>query len=660
MDLSKENIHYISLEGEWFFAWKKALTPANAKKEKYFLALPSEWNKFGFSPQGYATYSLLLKLPQDSKNLALELPNVASAYRIWLNDTEFQGKGQFSINKQGSKAAYQGNIILLPDSLLQRKEIQITLQISNYEHFRGGIYMPLYIGDKEIIEAKKSSVAALEMFGLGALFFMMTFHFILFFFHSQSQQKEALFLALLCLFIILRTLVINVGSQYWYKLFPDSDFSLVLHIEFITAYAFPFLMINFINAIFPDILSSKALKRLNLVASFLIFTAFLPVSSYLYTLPIFYIFLLIAYFTEFYVCVKAIKYKYPQANTIFIAFLIPFLVSFFESLHHSGILFLPYANISFLGVLFFLFLQSFVISYRIAQAFRKSAYLSKNLEIEVQVRTQELEEQKLQFEKVNENILASIRYAQRIQSGILPSQQRMSKHLKDFFLFYKPRDIVGGDFYWLQKRHNDLYIAAADCTGHGVPGALMAVMGDIALDYAFFRQENQDLATMMHSFDMELLKLINKNASKEDELSRDGIVVTLCKINFEDKKLSYVGANSPMYLIRKGELKEFLPQKYIIGGSNEDEKHFEVQEIDLQENDMLYLFSDGYVDQFGGDKKKKYGTKRFKELLLSISNEPTQEQERIISKEFEEWKRNFSQIDDILLIGIRVDFTNSL
>ncbi|GAB4128170.1 MAG: hypothetical protein OHK0045_15460 [Raineya sp.] len=660
LDLRQSSLKNVSLKGDFAFVWQKIASPAEMKQVNSFLYLPNEWNKYGYSPQGYATYSLRVLLPAQPPKLTLVLPNIATAYRLWLNDTPVYQLGKLATKPDSSLAKYQKAVIPIADEFLKKDTLQITLQISNYEHFRGGIYNPIYL--RHLQEAHNNLIYTrdFELFLIGSLFFMMIFHLTLFLFLSKRQYYESLYLGLLCILIILRTLIISVGSQYWLSVFPESSFELMLRLEFFVTYSLPLITILLIDALVPNLLAPKVLRISQFIGIGLIFLVFLPIPSYLYSIYVLYVAMLLTYGMGFYISWQGIVRKQKEAFIIFIAFLAPFLAGFLESLHHLGFFHLAYANISPIGMMIFLFLQSFVIAYRVARTFAKVAYLSKNLEQEVARRTQELEAQKTaleqaneQIEKARENTMASIRYAQRIQNALLPSQRTLSKHLKEYFVFYQPRDVVSGDFYWFYGEEESFHIAVADCTGHGVPGAIMAVMADISLDYAFFRKDYQDLAEMLAIFDRELIKLLNKNVNPEEEPAQDGLVIAFCKVDKKTKVLTYVAANSPAFIIRENVLIELNPDKHIVGGSSKEEKEFTSQTFQLREGDMLYLFSDGYQDQFGGERKKKMGTRRFKEILLEVASLPIEEQKNILEKEFNNWKGNYSQIDDVLVIGTR-------
>lgn len=673
LDLSQENnIELLQVKGEFFFAWQKVLSPQDIlKTPDSFLILPDEWNKRSYLPQGFATYSLLIKLPSKIKDIALELPSVATAYRLWLNDSLYFSMGRFSTDPDSSVASYQKAVIQIPKHFLSEGRLQITLNISNYEHFRGGIYYPIYLGTSRAIRQKNQKIHDFELFVMGVLVFMGVFHSILYFFLSRRQRNhDSLYLALICLLVILRTSLISVGSQYWRELFPESSFELMMRTEFFSMYALPLAILLFLNALLPGILPTKLFRIARWVTLLMAAMAFLPIPTYLYSIPLFYVVMCGLYALEVYACFKAKRQGVKEAYLILTAFLMPLIFTFLEILYYQGIIFFSYANITLLGMLLFLFTESFVISYRIAKAFAKVAYLSKNLEREVIKRTRELEEQKEELlqsnialenakneiQKAQESILASIHYAQRIQNAMLPSDKYISYYVKEYFVFYQPRDVVSGDFYWFYAESDtSFYIAAADCTGHGVPGAIMATMAHISLDYAFFRKEYHNLGELLTVFDKELIKFLHKNAHYDEEPSKDGLVIAICKIDLHAMQMQYASANSPVYVVRNGTLIELPCDKYIIGGGSKECKNFVERTLRLEKDDMIYLFSDGYQDQFGGEKKKKMGNRRFRELLQKASSLQVSEQKQFLEKEFYEWKGDYSQIDDILIIGIRIN-----
>lgn len=254
----------------------------------------------------------------------------------------------------------------------------------------------------------------------------------------------------------------------------------------------------------------------------------------------------------------------------------------------------------------------------------------------------------------NEDMLNSINYAKKIQTAILPPLESIKKNIPNSFVFYLPKDIVSGDFYFFRelKEQNKYLIAACDCTGHGVPGALMSVIGSNFLEQIV----NENIFSPA-----EILTKLNQsviNTLKQDDLrseSRDGMDVAICLIDKTQNTITYAGANRPLYSVDiDGICNETKGDKRPIGGLDNSMFKFNEHTFQLNNKDNYYLFTDGFVDQFGGEKDKKFTTKRFKEILSSISKLPMKEQIEIIQKSFVNWKIASAQTDDVLVIGFKV------
>jgi PAS domain S-box-containing protein len=281
----------------------------------------------------------------------------------------------------------------------------------------------------------------------------------------------------------------------------------------------------------------------------------------------------------------------------------------------------------------------------------------KKAELELENTLQELEnrviERTKELSEKNRNILDSITYAKRIQEAKLPKKEEVCAALPNCFVLFKPKDIVSGDFYFFHKNNNrSIFIAAADCTGHGVPGALMSMLGSEKLN---------DATTQSHNTS-EILNLLNKGIktslrqSDSDESTRDGLDIALCCLDLENRMVQYAGANRPLWIVRKGteQVEEISATKKAIGGLTEDSQHFSTHEIRLSPGDTIYITTDGYADQFGGKKGKKLMTKKFKEILLKIQDLSMAAQEKYLNDFIQNWKQEIEQVDDILVIGVRL------
>ena len=274
------------------------------------------------------------------------------------------------------------------------------------------------------------------------------------------------------------------------------------------------------------------------------------------------------------------------------------------------------------------------------------------LEEKVKARTEEVVKQKAEIEELYTDVTASIRYAKRLQDSILPPEKFIKKYFPSSFVFFKPKDIVSGDFYWIGKQKDELMFAAVDCTGHGVPGAFMSLVGANGLDSAFSEQKTPTPGTMLDGLNKYANNSLNKSI---DDSIRDGMDITLCSLNFKKMKLKFAGANNPLYLIRNGELEVFKTNKFAIGSFTDGENNYETFELDLKEGDKIYVFSDGYPDQFGGERGKKFMYKKFKELLVETVNESMEDQKRKLEDRLFQWMGSHEQVDDIVIFGVEID-----
>ena len=274
----------------------------------------------------------------------------------------------------------------------------------------------------------------------------------------------------------------------------------------------------------------------------------------------------------------------------------------------------------------------------------------KLLEEKVKIRTLQLEEKNMEIEEKNKDITDSIRYARRIQQAILPKEEQILHALPLSFTLYLPRDIVSGDFYWFAQKEGYVLAAAVDCTGHGVPGAFMSMIGSSLLNEMVNEKNITDPADILHSLHAGVVHALKQG--EEDSDSKDGMDVALCRLNTENGDLFFAGAMRPLYLVQQDTLTEIKGDKFPIGGSRkEDGTKYTTHTVSLKPGERFYLSTDGYADQFGGPEKKKLMTKRFKELLLQIRNLPLKEQEKKLENFFTEWKGNEPQLDDVLVIG---------
>ena len=274
----------------------------------------------------------------------------------------------------------------------------------------------------------------------------------------------------------------------------------------------------------------------------------------------------------------------------------------------------------------------------------------------------------LELQEKDKDITDSIAYARKIQSAILPSEEDLKQSLGEYFVLYKPRDVVSGDFYWCYNEGNKVIFAVVDCTGHGVPGAFMSMIGNSLLNQVVIESHINNAAEILNSVRGNLIKQLQQRG---EAVSRDGMDMAVCIWDKGNNMLEYAGANNALYLVRSGintnitgtnklrphggSLLEVLPDKQPIGyQEGKMESLFTAYSIQLQKGDCIFIASDGYHDQFGGERNKKFTSRAFRDLLASLTNKSVTEQKEILNTTIEKWKRDYAQTDDICVLGVRI------
>lgn len=265
---------------------------------------------------------------------------------------------------------------------------------------------------------------------------------------------------------------------------------------------------------------------------------------------------------------------------------------------------------------------------------------------------QRIAQQRTVLEQQNADLVSGIRYAQRIQRAVLPEPERLQELVPESFILFRPRDIVSGDLYWFAEREGHIVVAAADCTGHGVPGALLSVVGASLFEEQVVTKGMLGAAAILDAAREGMIAALSR--SDDGTESRDGMNVGLAVIGPKRDSLRYAGAYGPLYLVRDGELIEYKGDRMPIGAHHGDLVPFREEFIELQAGDRVFLFSDGMVDQFGGPQGKKLRSAGLKQWLLETSTFPMDDQYQAISDRFRMWKGKEEQVDDVLLIGIAV------
>lgn len=302
-----------------------------------------------------------------------------------------------------------------------------------------------------------------------------------------------------------------------------------------------------------------------------------------------------------------------------------------------------------IGLLLVFVFSGFI--FRALKVTRKQKQLIENKNKQTEEQKKIIEQQKEIVEEKNKDIIDSINYAKRIQDALLKEQDHVSKHLPEHFILFKPKDIVSGDFYWAIEKENQFYIAAVDCTGHGVPGAFMSMLG-----VAFLNEITASSQLFLPSEILDQLRfkvVKDLKQSGQEYGTKDGMDISIIRLDLETKELQWAGANNPLYIIKNKEITEIKPDKQCIG-YEEDMQPFKNHTLKLETGTSFYLFTDGFADQFGGSKGKKFKYSQMKELLVSIQDESIVNQKKVLNDTFINWKGDLEQIDDVCIIGVKV------
>jgi phosphoserine phosphatase RsbU/P len=271
--------------------------------------------------------------------------------------------------------------------------------------------------------------------------------------------------------------------------------------------------------------------------------------------------------------------------------------------------------------------------------------VNQTLEERVIERTKKIESQ-------NKEITSSILYASKIQNALLSPNSELNRVVQSYFILGKPKDIVSGDYFWMARKDEKAIVAVADCTGHGVPGAFMSILGVSFLNEIINKTITVRANEILNQLRGQVIRSLHQTGKKDE--ARDGMEIALCIIDIDKMMLQFAGAFRPMYLIRDGNLQELNGDNMPIGIYEDYENSFTNKELPFKKDDMIYLFTDGYTDQLGGQNRKTFKSHNLKKLLLEIHSDPMEKQKERLEKNLEEWKGEIDQVDDILVVGIKL------
>ncbi|PCH96854.1 MAG: hypothetical protein COB85_03240 [Bacteroidetes bacterium] len=638
----------IDLTGDWVFYWQEFVDPAQADAlAPTFYAPASRWNDYNiegktFPSHGYASYRVTL---HDLPDLPLTLVTspMPTAYRVYINEELACEVGHVGTDKESMEPMSREVVIDLPDGV---KEIRVTIHVSNFYHRKGGFNRPFKLGVRKAVRDYTRSYTVLGVWQFGALGVIGLFFLVLYTF--RRKDSYILYFAIFCIALSLRPVIsVHYLIAAW---IPDINWHLMVKLEYLSMFMGSLFFTLFIKSLFPEQFPNWIVKLLACVLLIMsgIILFFSPNVFTWFTIPL-QVIVPTGVIIFIVVTAKAIKAKVDGAVYAGLGLFVAMFSVLLKVLEFTEIIPLMATLIVALD-LGFTFMMSLILGTRFAVQFNKAETLQLETEQQHATIVEQKKEVDFAFEQLgekNKEIIDSINYSKRIQDAILPPAALVKEHLPHSFVYYAPKDIVAGDFYWLESSDDLTLFAAADCTGHGVPGALLSMLCNNALNRSVREYE---LTLPGKILDKAREIVIGEFENYEEDV-QDGMDISLCALR--GMELQFAGAYNPLWIFRNGEIIETRGDKQPIGLCD-DPKPFTTHTFTLEPGDSFYIFSDGYVDQFGGEKGKKFKSKAFKALLLSIQDKTMEEQHIIIKQEFDAWKGDLEQVDDVCVIGVKV------
>jgi len=662
LDLSSwnpESSPYVTLEGEAEFCWMTFHEVESDSSKVEFRDCSKNWNSYkgGNAPYpaiGYATYRIhIINVPDVELNLMLR--NVTCAADIYIGEALVGQIGEVGRSQKEEEPKYLQKIVPLPSG---ERKVDLTIVISNHNHRKGGFNDPIYIGTESALYAfdrKNMMVNSLQAsaFLFAGLFFITLYGF-------RRKDKALLYFALYAITFSVRPMV--SGEYSITGIWPGMNWSLLIYTEYLSLFLSSGFLLLFVRERYRVQAPRKLLWTLSMII-FLeaILTIFLPTTIFTFFPLIHQIISVFGFVALLIVIARVLRQRVSGAlfatSAVFclIASSLYTILLFFDLIAPA-----PY---TYLGLqMAFLLSMTMILGSKFASQFRKVEYL----QAETAEQKNEIESQHVILEKKNEEVIASLTYAKRIQAAILPSERILKEVFNDVFVLYKPKDIVAGDFYWLDQTEENLFIAVADCTGHGVPGAMVSVVCNDALNRCIHEFNLSEPGAIL----TKARDLVIETFDQSDEVVNDGMDIALCSINKTTGSVIFSGAQNPLWLVTDGTsdmdsmanrsiqgyektLLEFKGDKQPVGRYDR-QSSFTSIELKVNSGDWIYLFSDGFADQFGGERNKKFMYKPFKHLLLQLSESKGSEQKDSLENELNAWIGNNDQTDDICVLGFRV------
>ena len=670
---------YVELRGEWLlvphnFVSYKTIETLKSDSVAVFNQ-PGNWNGFNFngqrlSGQGIATLYLKILLPENFRRVGLKVGTPNTAFQVYFNDSLAYTVGKVSKTKEGF---YPGKNPGIVADWISSDTLHLVMHVANFIDYHGGNWAPVYLGAPETVSAYRYRLFFMDLFLMGAILIIALYHLGLYV--NRVSEKSNLYFALFSFLVFIRIFV--TGESFIFYLFPNTGWYASVFLEYFGLSFMPWIFMAFIRSVIPTYFSKKILKLITAVClSYAAVVLFSPAFVYTAFLFPFQLFIIITAAYGIYVMLRSVVNGNRNARIMVTGFFLLFLAIVNDVLYAqyiiSTIFLVPF------GMFLFIFSQAYLLSTKFSKAYTETEQLSfrlsnlnKNLEWIIEERTSEIQQNKEEIEaqaqnlleanhrifekntelnKFNQQMQDSIRYAGRIQTSVFPTNSWLHQNFSEHFILFKPRDIVSGDFYWFQKIHTKIFIAAADCTGHGVPGAFLSLLGVTLLNELVLNNSDCNPSEILEKMRSRFITALHQN--EVQTISRDGIDIALISIDTERLMLNFSGANNGVLWIRNAVLNQLDGVRNPIGPYPVI-RQFETQTLQLLKGDNIYLFSDGFYDQINPDREKLKKAV-FKRFILEKSGLPMAEQKNALLQYLSLWQGNALQVDDIMIIGIKI------
>ena len=662
----------VALTGEWAFYYQQYLTPQQLHHQvnRSYLKIKAQsdgwkgqhWRRNKVGHFGYGTFCLNIVLPPSNTiPLTLKIPPPKTSYRAYVNGKLLGKAGKAGTNRASTTPAHRP--ILIPLTTRSKDTIQLVLQVANFHHRKGGISTAPTLGSKTALESETKYTIWRTIFLMGTFLMMGINHLFLFFLYRKGVSS--LYFALICFITLGRSLVL--GEMLIQHLFPATPWEWMLKLEYFGFFGNVLFAALFAKALFPQQFPRWVIQLIvvfNMLCLGLVFATPAYIHSFIF--PIVYLIVPFIVIVLSVVTVTMIRQKTKGGGIYLAGNFIVILSIINDVLHHTGII--HTTDLLFIGVFAYFFSQSFLIAQRFSSAFyqaedssKQLKVLNETLELRVNSRTHELKQQKDDIKQKNQKleiqaqrINDSIKVAQNIQQAILPDERQLKEYFADYFLMYRPKDIVSGDFYWIHRVQEQIIVVAADCTGHGVPGAMMTMIGKMSLDKIVKDQKITSPEEIIRSLHWEINVTLAKDRAY-DYHGMDLAVFTLQPHTPTEAQLTFAGAKINLYYIHfpYREFKSLAGSRKPIGGESFDHLSFQNQKVILSKGAMVYVGSDGLADQ-NNHRRRRFGTKLLYELLKENAHLSAAKQQEILEEALEIHMHKSEQRDDILWLGMRL------